>query len=213
MILKGSQRGGGRQMALHLLNGEKNEHVNVHEVSGFISQDVKGALNEAYALSKGTKCKQYMYSASFNPPDGAYVPIEKFENAINRAEKKLGLDDQPRLVVFHEKEGRRHAHCVWSRIQIEKMKAVNMSNDRSKLNALAKDIFLENNWQLPQGFIDKNQKDPLSYTRAEWEQAQRTGRHPKAIKEALQESWGISDSKQAFEAASPSNLETITMSY
>ena len=55
MILKGNQRAGGRQMALHLLNGEQNEHVNVHEVSGFMAQDVLGALNEAYALSKGTK--------------------------------------------------------------------------------------------------------------------------------------------------------------
>lgn len=64
MILKGSQRAGGRQMALHLLNGEQNEHVNVHEVRGFIASDVLGALNEAYALSKGTQCKQFMYSLS-----------------------------------------------------------------------------------------------------------------------------------------------------
>ena len=68
MILKGNQRAGGRQMSLHLLNAEQNEHVNVHEVRGFIAEDVLGALNEAYALSKGTKCKQFMYSLSLNPP-------------------------------------------------------------------------------------------------------------------------------------------------
>jgi hypothetical protein len=26
------------------------------------------------------------------------------------------LNGQPRVIVFHEKNGRRHAHCVWSRI-------------------------------------------------------------------------------------------------
>ena len=35
MILKASKRGGAQQMARHLMNGEKNEHVTVHEVSGF----------------------------------------------------------------------------------------------------------------------------------------------------------------------------------
>lgn len=53
MILKGNQRAGGRQMALHLLNGEQNEHVNVKEVRGFITSDVLGALNEAHALPRG----------------------------------------------------------------------------------------------------------------------------------------------------------------
>ena len=41
MILKGNQRGGGRQMALHLLNGHQNEHVEVMEVRGFVSEDVQ----------------------------------------------------------------------------------------------------------------------------------------------------------------------------
>ncbi len=73
MILKGNQRAGGRQMAVHLLNGEQNEHVNVHQVRGFIASDVLGALNEAYALSKGTQCKQFMYSLSLNPPQDERV--------------------------------------------------------------------------------------------------------------------------------------------
>ena len=97
MILKGNQRAGGRQMALHLLNGEQNEHVNVHEVSGFMAQDVLGALNEAYALSKGTKCKQFMYSLSLNPPQDEKVDIETFEKTLERVEQKLGLQGQPQI--------------------------------------------------------------------------------------------------------------------
>ena len=137
MILKGNQRAGGRQMALHLLNGEQNEHVNVHEVSGFMARDVLGALNEAYALSKGTKCKQFMYSLSLNPPQDEKVDIETFEKTLERVEQKLGLEGQPRVVVFHEKEGRRHAHCVWSRINTDEMKAVNISHPKLKLNDLS----------------------------------------------------------------------------
>jgi len=198
MILKGNQRAGGRQMALHLLNGEQNEHVNVHEVRGFIASDVLGALNEAYALSAGTRCKQFMYALSLNPPQNERVAIETFEATLERIEKKLGLEDQPRVVVFHEKEGRRHAHCVWSRIDIDEMKAINISHPKLKLNDISKSLYLEHGWQMPEGFRDKNRKNPLNYSRAEWQQAARIGRKPSDIKRELQESWAVSDSKQSF---------------
>ena len=201
MILKGNQRAGGRQMALHLLNSGQNEHVTVHEVSGFMASDVLGALNEAYAMSKGTKCKQFMYSLSLNPPENKKVPVSVFENTLERVEKKLGLEGQPRVVVFHEKEGRRHAHCVWSRIDTESLKAINISHPKLKLGDIAKDLYLENGWKLPDGFRDKSKKNPLNYTRAQWQQALRIGRRPDDIKRELQECWNISDSKQGFSNA------------
>ena len=91
MIIKASQRGGAEQMALHLLNGGMNEHVTLHEIRNFVAQNVRGALNEAYGLSKGTKCKQFMFSLSLNPPSGEAVPVPVFEDALERIEKKLGL--------------------------------------------------------------------------------------------------------------------------
>lgn len=47
-------------------------------------------------------------------------------------ENKLGLSGQPRAVVFHVKKGREHCHVVWSRIDLDKMRAVQLSNDRQK---------------------------------------------------------------------------------
>jgi hypothetical protein len=201
MILKGNQRAGGRQMAMHLLNSGQNEHVTVHEVSGFIASDVLGALNEAYALSKGTQCKQFMYSLSLNPPQTERVPVSVFENTLERVEKKLGLEGQPRVLVFHEKEGRRHAHCVWSRIDTEEMKAINISHPKLKLNTIAKSLYLEHGWKMPEGFRDKSKKNPLNYSRAEWQQALRVKRRPDDIKREFQECWAVSDSKQSFSNA------------
>jgi hypothetical protein len=70
MILKGSQRGGGQQLAAHLLRADENKHVGVHEIRGFMADDVHGAFVEAHALSKGTKAGQYLFSLSLNPPPG-----------------------------------------------------------------------------------------------------------------------------------------------
>lgn len=201
MILKGNQRAGGAQMAKHLLNSTQNEHVKVHEVSGFIAFDVLGALNEAYALSKGTKCKQFMYALSLRPPQDEKVPVAVFEDTLERVEKKLGLEGQPRVVVFHEKEGRRHAHCVWSRIDTENMKAINISHPKLKLQTIAKSLYLEHGWNMPEGFRDKSKRNPLNYNRAEWQQALRIGRKPDDIKRELQECWAVSDSKESFSSA------------
>ncbi|GAB1256204.1 hypothetical protein NBRC116494_07060 [Aurantivibrio plasticivorans] len=201
MILKGSQRGGARQMALHLLNGEQNEHVKVHQVRGFISDNVVGALNEIYAISKGTNCKQFMYSLSLNPPPEEQVAPQLFDEALKKIEEKLKLEGQPRVIVFHEKEGRRHAHCVWSRIDIDSMTAINMSYDRDKLKNLARSLFLEHGWQMPDGYRDKSKKSVFNFNRTEWEQAKRLGRKPADIKRELQDCWAVSDSKKGFEAA------------
>jgi len=78
MILHGSQRGGARDLALHLLK-EENDHVEVHELRGFVSDDLVSALNEVHAISRGTKARQYLFSLSLNPPPDVNVSIEDFE--------------------------------------------------------------------------------------------------------------------------------------
>ncbi len=112
MILKGNRRGGAKDLALHLMK-EENDHVEVHELRGFVSDTLMGALNESYAISKGTRCKKFMYSMSVNPPPGEKADTADILDAIERSEKALKLNGQPRAVVFHEKNGRRHAHVVW----------------------------------------------------------------------------------------------------
>lgn len=200
MILKGNQRGGGRQMAEHLLNGMQNEHVTVHQVRGFLASTVRGALEEAYALAQGTQCQKYLYALSLNPPKDQSVPVEDFEKALKTIEEKLGLTDQPRVVVFHEKDGRRHAHCVWSRINVEEMKAVNIYKDWPKLQSVSRQLFIEQGWTMPRGLMNPEHRNPLNFTRAEWQQAARTGRSAKAIKSCLQECWAVADGKKAFES-------------
>ena len=65
MIIKANQRKNYRELAKHLLNGKMNEHVTVHDIRGFISTDVMGALREAYAVSKGTQCIQHLLDSCF----------------------------------------------------------------------------------------------------------------------------------------------------
>jgi len=198
MILKGNQRGGARNLALHLLKKE-NDHVEVHELRGFMSDDLVSALKETYTISKATKAKKFLYSLSVNPPANENVATADFEKAIARVEKELNLTNQPRAIVFHEKSGRRHAHAVWSRIDTQQMKAINIYKDWPKLQELSRELFLEHGWDIPQGLLDKRNRDPNKFTLAQWQQAKRLGKVPHQIKADLQSSWALSHDKTSFE--------------
>lgn len=197
MILVGNQRGGARDLANHLMK-EENDHVYVHELRGFVASDLMGAFKETEMISRGTRCKQFLFSLSLNPPQDARVTIADFEKAIERIEDKLGLSGQPRAIVFHEKEGRRHAHAVWSRIDTSQMKAVQLSHSKTKLCAISKQLYLEHGWKLPAGHIDRSKTDPLNFTLEEWQQAKRTGQDPRAIKADFHEAWSVSKTGPAF---------------
>ncbi|MEL6205893.1 MAG: relaxase/mobilization nuclease domain-containing protein [Pseudomonadota bacterium] len=201
MILKAKEHGDAPQLARYLMAMRDNEHVELHEVRGFVSDDLLGAFREADAIAKGTRCQNYLFSMSLNPPEGADVSDEAFEAAIQNVEAKLGLDDQPRAIVFHEKEGRRHAHAVWSRIDAERMPAINLSHYKNKLKDVSRDLYLEHGWTLPDGFKKDRARDPLTFSMAEWQQAKRTRRDPKEIKALMQEAWKGSDSRATFQSA------------
>uniref|UniRef100_UPI000F8E1262 relaxase/mobilization nuclease domain-containing protein n=1 Tax=Pelagibacterium montanilacus TaxID=2185280 RepID=UPI000F8E1262 len=201
MILKAKERGDAPQLARYLMSMRDNEHVELHDLRGFVSDDLSSAFSEADAIAKGTRCKNYLFSMSLNPPATERVRTEDFELAIARIEEKLGLEAQPRAVVFHEKDGRRHAHVVWSRIDSERMRALNMAHYKMRLRDVSRELFMEHGWDMPRGLQERSLRDPLNFSQEEWQQARRTGIDPREIKSVLQQCWQRSDNRASFERA------------
>ncbi len=202
MLFVGNQRGGAKDLALHLMKDD-NERVEVHEIRGFASNDLMSALRESYAISRATKCKQHLFSLSVNAPPIEGASNDDFLDAIGRAEKTLGLTGQPRAIVFHEKEGRdgqvrRHAHAVWSRIDADAMKAKQLSFTKAKLMELSRELYLEHDWRMPQGMLNKPDRDPRKFTHEQWQQAKRAKKDPENIIGIFQDSWSVSDSSASF---------------
>ena len=182
VILKGNERGYGPELARHLLNPRDNDHVTVHGLRGFVAEDLFDAFAEAEAIPLPPSVRNTCSHYHLNPPTDAEVSVADFEVAVDQAEKRLGLSGQPRAIVFHEKNGRRHAHAVWSRIDGQELKAINMPHYKRKLASLSHELFLSHQWEVPRGFADKAKRDPLNYGREEAGQAKRVKRDPKAIK-------------------------------
>lgn len=183
------------------MNERDNDHVSCLELRGFLSDQLHSALSEAHAISKATRCKRFMFSLSLNPPAGHDVTEDAFIEAVDRAEEKLGLINQPRAIILHEKEGRRHAHVVWSRIDADEMKAINLPHFKNKLRDVSRDLFLDHGWNLPDGLAVYQNKSPLNFTLEEWQQAKRQNLDPREIKQAFQQAWERSDSQVGFKNA------------
>jgi ATP-dependent exoDNAse (exonuclease V) alpha subunit len=201
VILEGNERGFGAELARHLLNPRDNDHVTVHAIDGFVAGNLAEALAESEAIAQGTQCRKHLFSLSLNPPPGAKVTVEEFEDAIARIEMKLGLTGQPRAIVFHEKHGRRHAHCVWTRIDSSSMRALNMAHWKRKLMDISIELYRDHEWSMPEGFQDHARRDPLNYSRAEAGQAKRSAHDPKALRALFKKCWEQSDSRAGFAAA------------
>lgn len=203
MILKASQRGGGRQLAAHLQNEQENDRFEIAQVRGTVAQDLHGAFAEWEVHASGTKCRKYIYSLSINP-DARQRELsreEYFEMAA-RVEKSLGLQEQARAVVFHWKKGRMHAHVAWSRIDVEKMRAIQLSHDRRKIRDVTREFARDKSLTLPEGLQKKPDREKKRRNRhsnlAEQQQEERSGIAKRERMAAFEAAWFFSFDTAGF---------------
>ena len=201
MILKGSCRANGFDLATHLMNGYDNERAELCEVRGTIADDLHGAFAEIEMIASGTRAQKPLFSLSINPHEA--LTREQYFEAIDAIESRLGFAGQPRAVVFHEKEGREHYHVVWSRIDAESMKAIPDSFYKARLCDMAVVLAEKFGHELPEGlkqWRDKNRElgDKLEPSLAETVNAKKTGIAPEQRREDITSAYVQADSAAAF---------------
>lgn len=202
MILKGNQRAGAADLATHLSNEYDNARIEIAQVRGTVADDLHGAFAEIEAIASGTRCKEPLYSLAINP--SAPLSRDQYMAAIDHIEGKLGLAGQPRAVIFHVKNGREHCHVVWSRIDLDSMKAVPLSHDRMKLRTCARELAHAYGLTLPAGLAEDRGDARFEKTRdvsfAEKAMAETSGITPEQRRTVITGLFRASDSAEAFRA-------------
>jgi len=200
MIVKGGSRRAGGFFAKHLLNAEDNERVEVKELRGFTSEDVKGAFQELDIIAAGTRVQNPFYHASINPRADEHLTPEQWNIAVDTLERNLGLDGHARFQIEHVKEGREHRHIIWNRLD----ENLNLTSDSFTYQAHDK-----TRRELEQLFDHEPTPDtPQPSQRrsrefAEWEnfRGSQTGITPQEVKEEITALYHASDSGIAFQSA------------
>lgn len=119
MVIRGKSRGNGKQLASYLLAMRDNDcPPKVVQMRGFADADPLTALvNTSLDVGTVSKSNKPFYHGILNPREGEAIGMSQaqWEFAADVMERHLKYDGLPRLIVLHEKEGRIHAHVVWSR--------------------------------------------------------------------------------------------------
>lgn len=205
MIIKGKSRAGAASLAKHLGDAEKNERVRIGEVRGTLAGDMRGAFEEMEDVAQATRCEKALYHAKISPaPDEEMTP-ERWQRAIQVLEENLGLsENHPRVVVFHEKKGREHAHVVWGRIDPETMLAWHDGNNYLKHERTSRQLEREFEHERVKGAFDRAQGELRpDRTVPEWEmqQGDRLKLDPRQVRDEVRALHGRSDSGRGFVAA------------
>lgn len=198
MIPFASQRGGGQDLATHLLNEYDNEQAGLDQLRGAVAPDLHGAFKEWEVLARTlTRCEKYLYSLSINPdPRQGQLTHEQFMDYIQRTEEALGLSGQPRAVVFHTKYGREHCHVVWSRIDAQEKKAVHLAFDHEKLMRVTRSFARDHGLKLPPGY--EKSRGAGQESLYEREQQRKTGLSKADHMQHVTQAWQRSDDARAF---------------
>lgn len=198
MIPFASQRGGGQDLATHLMNAYDNEVTELAHLRGAIASDLHGAFKEWQVQAEDlTRCEKYLYSLSINPdPRQGRLTRDQYMDYIARTEDMLGLSGQPRAIVFHEKYGREHCHVVWSRIDAMQGKAVHLAFDHDKLMRITRAFARDHGLKLPPGYEKSREAGQESLY--EREKKRQTGLSKEDHMRAITHAWQHSDSARAF---------------
>lgn len=211
MIPFASQRGGGQDLATHLMNAHDNEQVELLQVRGAIARDLHGAFAEWEAIAKAlTRARQYLCSLSINPDElQGRLTRAQYLDYIERAEERLGLTGQPRAIIFHVKQGddgraRQHCHVIWSRTDVENKRAIPLSFFKEKMMMVTREFARDHGLTLPQGYYhheDALRRRNRQLTAYDCIKQKETGISHEERMAAVTSAWRQCDNAKAFVAA------------
>ncbi len=199
MILKASTTssiGHAGRLGTHLLNERDNEEVQVLEIRGHATDDAKQAIlfmHGAVALTKG---RNGCFQVSINPEPGEAMTEEQWQDAINRIEREFKYDGQPRVIVQHVKEGRKHRHIVWQRTDYETEKVIPIDDYKDRLVNQAREMRQEYGHAPVNQNVSNPKFDQAAYRQAKRNQDLTPGERSVFIRQA----WELSETPDQFVA-------------
>lgn len=201
MIAKGNLHGAGARLARYLVTGKKGERAELAELRGFASAEIGAAFLDVEIQAQGTQAEKPFFHAYVRLAAGEALGGKQWRHVADRIENCLGFTGQPRAVAFHHlPAGETHMHIAWSRIDLEKMRALDPGLFKFKLKEISRALEIE------LGLVRvSSERAPDNRTlapgRKEFEQARRLGTDLKAIRNAIRECWEQSDTGRSFAAA------------
>jgi hypothetical protein len=204
MVINGASRRSVGFWTKHLANDKKNDRAELKEIRGLAAENLRDALLEMQDDARHTRCKNFFYQANFNPAPNERLTEQQWERTFEIFEKHRGIPEgTARIVYEHEKEGRVHRHVIWSRVDLENMRAWPDRLDAKVCHAASREISEELGLQRTISPYDKDRQGPRPERAPEsWEMFRglKTGLDPRDIKAEVTKIYRDSENAADFVA-------------
>jgi hypothetical protein len=140
MIQSATRGRGDDELAEYLLDLGENEQVEVLPARGVAALCFQLQLREMVARAAHGRTELPILHLHVNPP--REWSEAKFARHLDVYEAEHGLVGQPRLGVFHRKNGRGHRHYVWSLVRRDGS-VISMSNDYARREKISRMLEFE----------------------------------------------------------------------
>lgn len=209
MIIKGSSRGQSApdtyRLAIHLLSTE-NEAVEVIQLRGVASPALPSALEEMRLITLGSRATRGLYHASISLDrnEAPEMGTDRWLEAVDELEQRLGMIGHQRAVVRHVKKDREHVHIVWCRVHPASLKLARDSQNYRKHEETSR--ALEARWGLRPviGVHTRTRGTPRPVavgTHDDWQAQERTGIPVNGVADAFTDAWRSTTTGKQFATA------------
>lgn len=225
-MIAGATRGaGGPALARHLLSKKEGQQVEIMEPRGLASEHLPAQIAELVAAAGHGRTDRPVHHVHIDPPSDCSDPRAVIASYMSAYESEFGLEDSPRCGVYHFKNGRLHAHVVWSlvrgtgrvvdlgheRARREKVSRITEfecflaftqgAHNRAVASALVKDGRVDVADAMTAAGLLNGRRPVAVQTPQEHAQSERTSIPIADVRAAALDAWRASDSVEAFSAA------------
>jgi hypothetical protein len=205
MIAKGKIRGEGAKLARYLMTGHPGEHAQLVEARGlerFGADPVTAFDRLEQWAGENSQCRKAFFHGHVRIASNERLSDAQWKETVNRMEKRLGFEGQPRIVSFHinSETGEKHLHVGWFRVDLETQRAIDPGLYKNKLGQLSREC--ERDYALRELTSRRREGDRANAAgRDEFEEARRLGTDIRAIRAGILDCFEKSDNGKALKAA------------
>ncbi|MBV8577307.1 MAG: hypothetical protein JOZ58_19985 [Acetobacteraceae bacterium] len=186
------------------MTGKDGELVQVIDARGWqdFGKDPVAAFDrmEQWA-AEHTESRKPFFHGHIRLAPGERLTDPQWMDSLDRMEKRLGFEGQPRIVSFHiePETGEKHLHAAWFRGDLENERAIDPGLYKNKLMQLSRT--LEREFGLRELTGERQPHEAREADRNEYEESKRLGTDVRAIRNGILDCLEHADSGKAFKAA------------